>query len=67
MERMKTSAKIFLDQKIPALNVSSSKAQDGSINISIVNVHPDKNISLEGEVRGIKATRVSGKILTAQN
>ncbi len=52
-------------KKIPALNVSSSKAQDGSINISLVNVHPDKNIMLECEVRGIKATRVFGKILTA--
>ncbi len=52
-------------RKIPALDVSSSKAQDGSINISIVNVHPEKNIALECEVRGIKAPRVSGKILTA--
>jgi alpha-N-arabinofuranosidase len=52
-------------RKIPALSVSSSKAQDGSINISIVNVHPIKNIFLECEVRGIKATRVSGRILTA--
>lgn len=52
-------------QIIPALNVSSSKAQDGSVNISIVNVHPDKNIALECELRGIQATRVSGKILTA--
>jgi alpha-N-arabinofuranosidase len=53
------------NQRIPTLNVSSSKAQDGSINISIVNVHPDKKLSLECELRGIKATRVSGKMLTA--
>ncbi|MGH7600529.1 MAG: alpha-N-arabinofuranosidase [bacterium] len=52
-------------QRMRALHVSSSKAQDGSINISIVNVHPDKNILLECELRGIQATRVSGKILTA--
>jgi alpha-N-arabinofuranosidase len=54
-------------RKIPALHVSSSKAQDGSINISIVNVHPAKDILLECELRGIKATRVAGKILTAPN
>ena len=51
-------------QKIPALNVSSSKARDGGINISIVNVHPEKNFSLECELRGIQTTRVSGQILT---
>jgi len=62
---LKTEDYEYNGQKIPALNVSSSKAQDGSINISIVNVHPDQNISLECEVRGIKATQVSGQILTA--
>jgi alpha-N-arabinofuranosidase len=53
-------------KKISALNISSSKAGDGSINISIVNVHPEKSIPLECELRGIKAIRVSGKILTAK-
>jgi alpha-N-arabinofuranosidase len=53
-------------KKISALNISCSKAGDGSINLSIVNVHPEKSIPLECELNGIKAIRVSGKILTAK-
>ena len=53
-------------KKIPALNISSTKARDGSININIVNVHPDKTIRLECELRGANMKRVSGKILTAK-
>jgi alpha-N-arabinofuranosidase len=53
-------------QKIPALNVSSSKAQDGSINLSMVNVHPVKNIALECEIKGMSAKQVSGMVLTAK-
>lgn len=52
-------------QTISALSASCSKAQDGSINLSIVNVHPHKNIALECELRGVRASRISGKILTA--
>jgi alpha-N-arabinofuranosidase len=52
-------------QRLRALHTSSSKAPDGSVNISIVNVHPGKNILLECAVKGIQATRVSGKMLTA--
>jgi len=52
-------------RKLPALHASCSKAQDGSMNISIVNVHPEKTIPLQCELKGIKATRVSGKLLTA--
>jgi alpha-N-arabinofuranosidase len=52
-------------QAIPALSVSCSKAQDGSINVSIVNVHPRKDIPLECELRGARLSHVSGKILTA--
>lgn len=53
-------------KKIPALNISSSKARDGSININIVNVHPDKTIPLECELRGANVKHVSGRILTAK-
>lgn len=54
-------------KSMPALSVSSSRAQDGSVNISIVNVHPNKNIPLECELRGVKPARVSGRMLTAPN
>lgn len=52
-------------RKVPALSVSSSKAADGSINISIVNVRPDRSIALQCELEGFQATRVTGRILTA--
>ncbi len=53
------------NESIPALNVSSSKSEDGTINISIVNVHPDKAISIQCDLRGANAKSVSGQILTA--
>jgi alpha-N-arabinofuranosidase len=57
----------ILDGKsMKALNVSSSRANDGSIHISIVNVHPSKNMDLECELRGVQVKKVSGKILTAK-
>jgi len=53
------------DQEIPALNVSSSKSADGFINISIVNIHPDKDIQLECDLQGADVKSVSGQIITA--
>ncbi len=53
------------DQSIPALNVSSSKSEDGTINISIVNVHPDKDITIQCDLRGSNAKSVTGQIVTA--
>ena len=53
------------EESIPSLNVSSSKSDDGTINISIVNVHPDKDISIQCDLRGANAKSVSGQIITA--
>jgi alpha-L-arabinofuranosidase len=53
------------DKKIPALNVSTSRGPNGQINISIVNVHPDKNLTLDCELKGASAKKVSGRMLTA--
>ncbi len=56
------------EEELPSLNVSSSKAKDGSINISIVNINPTKNINLDCDIRGVeKLTSVSGKIITAKD
>ena len=54
-------------EKIPALNVSSSRSADGYINISIVNVHPDKDIQLECDLRGTEVKTVTGQIITAND
>ena len=55
-------------ESTPALNVSTSQSEDGSINISIVNIHPDKNIPLSCELRGASNVKnVSGKYITAES
>ncbi|KPK86187.1 MAG: alpha-N-arabinofuranosidase [Bacteroides sp. SM23_62_1] len=52
-------------EQLPVLNVSVSKSGDGTIHISIVNIHPDRAIDLQCELRGVTTSDVKGKILTA--
>jgi alpha-N-arabinofuranosidase len=62
---LKTEDYEFLGEKLAALNVSASKSEDGTINISIVNINPDKDIDLVCEIRGADVRNVTGRILTA--
>jgi alpha-L-arabinofuranosidase len=62
---LKTEDYIYKDQKLPALSVSASRSDDGTINISIVNINPDKDIDLQCEIRGADVKNVTGRILTA--
>lgn len=55
----------FGKEKMEALNVSTSKSADGTINISIANIHPDKKIDLEVDLRGIEAMNVTAEYVTA--
>lgn len=50
---------------IPAVNVSVSRDSAGKIHISLCNLDPAKPAELESELRGIKAGKISGRILTA--
>ncbi|MDR1609911.1 MAG: alpha-N-arabinofuranosidase [Candidatus Symbiothrix sp.] len=52
-------------KKIDAISVSASKDASGKIHITLVNIDPNKAQSIETEVRGIAAKKVSGKILTS--
>lgn len=63
--QLKSETYEFGGKKIPALSTTCSKAVDGSVHISIVNVHPTKNISLNSVLKNIKAKQVSGRILTS--
>ena len=54
----------FDDKKLPALNVSASK-NNGSINITLVNIDPGKGIALTIDIRGYAAKNVTGRILTS--
>lgn len=53
------------DDKIPALNVSASKDSNGVVHISLVNLYPDKNISIQTFIDG-NWKSVAGKILTSK-
>jgi len=52
-------------EKLEALNVSTSKSSDGTVNISIANIHPDKKIDLDVVLRGISAKTVTAEYVTA--
>ncbi len=52
-------------EKMEALHVSTSKSEDGTINISIANIHPDKKIDLDVVLRGAEAKSASGRMVTA--
>jgi len=55
------------DLKIPALNISASVDSTGATHISIVNLDPQKSISIRGAVPGVKWNTVTGQILTSAN
>jgi len=52
-------------KKIDAINVSASKDASGKIHITLVNIDPNKAQTIDTELRGFTAKRVSGKILTS--
>lgn len=55
----------FGKEKMDALHVSSSKSADGTVNISIANIHPDKKMHLEVDVRGMSPSAVTAEIVSA--
>lgn len=48
---------------MPALSATSSKSADGTVNISVVNIHPTKSISLPCTLKAISAKNITGRIL----
>jgi alpha-N-arabinofuranosidase len=62
---LKSEAYVLGKDKLDALYASSSLAQDGTINIGIVNVHATKSMEVECELRGARAKKITGRILTA--
>jgi alpha-N-arabinofuranosidase len=52
-------------KKMNAISVSASKDASGKIHLSLVNIDPNKEQPLEGELRGVNVKNVSGKILTS--
>jgi alpha-N-arabinofuranosidase len=61
-----TSGKYELNgRKMDAISVSASKDAAGKIHITLVNIDPNKAQTVETELRGVAAKKVSGKILTS--
>lgn len=48
-----------------ALYATSSRAADGTVHLSLTNVHPDKAMELSCELRAFEEKRVTGRLLTA--
>jgi len=51
---------------LPVISASASKADDGTIHVSIVNIDPNESSDLTIELRGTDADEVSGRILTGE-
>ena len=52
-------------KKIDAVSVSASKDAAGKIHITLVNVDPNKAQTVDCELRGLTARKVTGKVLTS--
>lgn len=55
----------FGGNKIPDVNVSSSRDDNGKIHITLCNVHPHQPAEVTCDLQGAKAGKISGRILTA--
>src|SRR5690606_11031616 len=54
------------DKEMPQVTASASKAKDGKVNITLVNVSKDNKADLTLDVRGIDFSEMNGRILTAE-
>ncbi|MGC4104344.1 alpha-N-arabinofuranosidase [Ferruginibacter sp.] len=53
------------DKTIPALNISASQDSSGATHISLVNLNPNKKITLQTVLPGINWKTVTGQIVTS--
>lgn len=51
--------------KIPSVNVSASRDGAGKIHVTLCNLDPNRPAPIDCVLRGAKASRISGRILTA--
>ena len=52
-------------KKMNAVNVSASKNASGKVHITLVNIDPNKTQTIDADLRGVSAKKVTGKILTS--
>jgi alpha-L-arabinofuranosidase len=53
-------------KKIPAINMSASQDSSGAVHITIVNLDPNKKITLKSNLVGVKWKTASGQVLTSK-
>ncbi|MDR2041375.1 MAG: alpha-N-arabinofuranosidase [Tannerella sp.] len=54
-------------RKMDAVSVSASRDASGKIHLTLVNIDPNGEQAVEGELRGVTLKSVSGKVLTSAN
>ena len=57
----------YEEKEVTSLSASASMNEEGIIHISLANLDPQKNKIIVCELRGSKATEVTGEILTSSN
>lgn len=62
---VKTDNYVLDGKSLPAVSASASKDKAGNIHISLVNIDAKKPQKVSVDLRGSKATKVSGRILTS--
>jgi len=55
----------FSNKKIPALSASASRDKAGKIHVTLCNLNPNEPAEVTCELQGVRATKLSGRILTA--
>lgn len=53
------------DKSMPALSVSAARDEEGNVYVSLVNAHASGGVELKCQLEGVQATKVSGRVLTA--
>jgi alpha-N-arabinofuranosidase len=56
----------FKEESLDALSVSASKGRDGTVNITIVNMDPDNDITLDVNIVGFEAKSITGKYISSK-
>jgi len=62
---LKCSQYCYEEESIPTLSASASRDADGRVHLSLANLDPNRDAQVTCEIRGVRLTRASGRVLTA--
>jgi alpha-L-arabinofuranosidase len=55
------------DHSIPSVSASASKGRGGKITVTLCNLNPNAVVELTTEVQGVRVSKISGRVLTAES